>query len=85
MKFKDYYQALGAERTATDADIKKVCRRRAHQYHPDISKDPEGEEKSREPAEACAALKDPEKKEEYDDRLGSRNFSPRCHFGFAFS
>ncbi|MDB5763033.1 MAG: cbpA [Herminiimonas sp.] len=84
MKSKDYYQAPGAERTATDADIKKACRRLVRKYHPDISKDPEGEEKSREPAEACAALKDPGKKEEYD-RLGSRNFSPRCPFGFAFS
>jgi curved DNA-binding protein len=88
MKYKDYYQILGLERTASEADIKKAYRKLAHQYHPDISKDPKGEERFKEVAEAYATLKDPEKRAEYD-RLGTRRsgeeFSPppqwEQHFG----
>lgn len=79
MKYKDYYQALGIERTAPLGDIKKAYRKLAHQYHPDISKDPKGEEKFKEVAEAYATLKDPEKRKEYDSlgrRSAGENFSP---------
>jgi len=88
MKYKDYYQILGLERGASEADIKKAYRKLAHQYHPDISKDPKGEEKFKEVAEAYATLKDPEKRAEYD-RLGrhpaGEEFAPppewQSHFG----
>ena len=79
MKFKDYYKALGVARDASDADIKKAYRKLAHKYHPDVSKDPAGEEKFKDVAEAYATLKDAEKRAAYD-QLGAHrsgeNFTP---------
>ena len=67
MKFKDYYEILGVARTATGDEVKKAYRKLAHQYHPDISKDPAGEAKFKEVGEAYATLKDKEKRAAYDD------------------
>jgi len=67
MKFKDYYEILGLARTATQDEIKKAYRKLAHQYHPDVSKDPAGEEKFKEIGEAYATLKDSEKRAAYDE------------------
>ncbi len=81
MKFKDYYEALGVARDASDADIKKAYRKLAHKYHPDVSKDPEGEEKFKDVAEAYATLKDAEKRAAYDQlgrhRTGEDFVPPR--------
>jgi curved DNA-binding protein len=71
MKYADYYAALGVERTASAADIKKAYRRLAQKYHPDVSKEPGAEARFKEVAEAYATLKDPEKRAAYD-ALGSR-------------
>jgi curved DNA-binding protein len=71
MEYKDYYAALGVDRDASAADIKKAYRKLAHKYHPDISKDPEGEAKFKEIQEAYATLKDQEKREAYE-QLGRR-------------
>ena len=71
MEYKDYYAALGVERGASADDIKKAYRKLAHKYHPDISKDPNGEARFKEVQEAYATLKDPEKREAYD-QLGRR-------------
>ena len=67
MKFKDYYEILGLARTATADEIKKAYKKLAHQFHPDISKDPAGEAKFKEVGEAYATLKDKEKRAAYDD------------------
>jgi curved DNA-binding protein len=71
MKYADYYVALGVERGASDAEIKKAYRRLAQKYHPDVSKEPDAEARFKEVAEAYQTLKDPEKRAAYD-ALGSR-------------
>ena len=66
MKYKDYYEVLGVDRTATLDEVKKAYRKLAHLYHPDVSKDAKGEEKFKEIAEAYATLKNTEKRADYD-------------------
>ncbi len=87
MKYKDYYAILGVERNADEAAIKKAYRKLAHKYHPDVSKDPQGEAKFKEIAEAYATLKDPEKRAAYD-QLGSykpgQDFRPPPDWGRQF-
>lgn len=63
---KDYYKILEVEEKATQDEIKKAYRKLASQYHPD--KNPTGEEKFKEIAEAYETLSNPQKKEQYDNR-----------------
>jgi len=72
MKFKDYYEILGVSRDASADEIKKAFKKLAHKFHPDISKDPEGEAKFKEVNEAYKTLKDPELRKAYD-QLGRHN------------
>lgn len=84
MKYKDYYKVLGVDRNAAADAIKKAYRKLAHKYHPDVSKDPQGEEKFKELAEAYETLKNPEKRAAYD-QLGSHqsgeDFQPPPDWG----
>ncbi len=70
MEFKDYYSTLGVERDASPEDIKRSYRRLARKYHPDVSTEPEAEERFKEVQEAYEVLKDPEKRDAYD-RFGA--------------
>jgi curved DNA-binding protein len=67
MDFKDYYAALGVERTASEDDIKRAYRKLARKYHPDVSKEPDAEARFKDVGEAYEVLKDPEKRAAYDE------------------
>jgi molecular chaperone DnaJ len=63
---RDYYEVLGVSRNATQEEIKKAYRRLARQYHPDINKSPDAEERFKEINEAYEVLSDAEKRAAYD-------------------
>jgi curved DNA-binding protein len=69
--YKDYYKILGVDKKAASDDIKKAYRKLARKYHPDTNADnPQAEEKFKEIGEAYEVLKDPQKRQRYD-QLGS--------------
>ncbi|MGB3392161.1 MAG: DnaJ C-terminal domain-containing protein [Stenotrophomonas sp.] len=79
MEFKDYYATLGVEPTAGDAEIKTAYRRLARKYHPDVSKEAGAEEQFKAVNEAYEALRDPAKRQAYD-QLRARGYRPGEEF-----
>ncbi len=75
MQFKDYYETLGVEPTAGEAEIKTAYRRLARKYHPDVSKEAGAEDKFKAVNEAYEALRDPAKRDAYD-QLRARGYRP---------
>jgi molecular chaperone DnaJ len=69
-----YYETLGVQRTANDAEIKGAFRKLAMQLHPDRNPgDKDSEHKFKEANEAYDVLKDAQKRAAYD-RFGHAAF-----------
>ena len=66
MNKKDYYEVLGVSKDADEKEIKSAFRKLAKKYHPDVSKEPDAEERFKEAQEAYAVLSDSEKRAQYD-------------------
>jgi curved DNA-binding protein len=66
LNYHDYYKTLGVGKKASQDEIQKSYRKLARKYHPDINKDPDTEGKFKEINEAYEVLKDPEKRQKYD-------------------
>jgi molecular chaperone DnaJ len=88
---RDYYDILGVERGASDADIKRAFRKLAQQWHPDVNRDAGADERFKEINEAYQVLSDPQRRQAYDmfGRAGvgaAGGFEPGAAGGFgAFS
>ncbi len=63
---RDFYEVLGVDRTAGDADIKRAFRKLAQQWHPDVNTDPAAQERFKEVNEAYQVLSDPQRRQAYD-------------------
>ncbi|HQK14166.1 MAG TPA: molecular chaperone DnaJ [Anaerolineae bacterium] len=67
---RDYYEVLGVPRNASQEDIKRAYRQLARKYHPDVSTEPDAEERFKEVNAAYEVLSDTEKRAMYD-RFGT--------------
>src|SRR5262249_42308234 len=63
---RDFYEILGVPRTASQEEIQRAYRKLAREYHPDVNKSPEAEERFKEASEASAVLSGPEQRRRYD-------------------
>lgn len=66
MSYKDYYDALGVSRSASQDEVAKAYKNLARKYHPDVNKEPGAEDRFKSINEAYDVLKDPQKRSLYD-------------------
>lgn len=80
VQYQDYYDILGVKRDARPEEIQKAYRKLARQYHPDLNKGKDAEERFKKINEANEVLSDPEKRAKYDSLgaywKGGQDFKP---------
>ncbi len=83
MAKRDYYEVLGVDRNADDAELKKAYRRLAMKYHPDRNPDDaNAEDQFKEAKEAFEMLSDKQKRAAYD-QFGHAGVDPSAGGGFS--
>ncbi|MFC3478594.1 molecular chaperone DnaJ [Halobacterium litoreum] len=70
----DFYDVLGVGRDASEDEILEAYREKVSEYHPDVSDDPDAEEKFKQIQKAKDVLTDDEKRQRYD-QLGHERFT----------
>lgn len=83
MSKRDYYEVLGVGKDASAEDIKKAYRKLAREYHPDVNKASDAEEKFKQVKEAYDVLSDDQKRSAYD-RYGHAGVDPQGMGGGGF-
>ena len=78
---RDYYDALGVSRDASQEEIKRAYREKAREHHPDASDHEDAQERFKEVQEAYEVLSDQEKREAYD-QMGHERFKKAEKQGF---
>ncbi len=71
---EDFYDALGVSRDASEEEIKQAYRKKAAEYHPDVSDADDAEEQFKKIQKAKEVLTDEEKRRQYD-QLGHDRFT----------
>ncbi len=78
---EDFYDVLGVSKDASADEIKQAYRKKATEYHPDVSDDPDAEEKFKKIQQAKKVLTDEDKRSAYD-RMGHERFKEAEKHGF---
>ncbi len=80
---RDYYEVLNVSRNADESELKASYRKRALKYHPDRNPDDKkSEEKFKEASEAYEVLRDPQKRNIYD-QFGHQGLEGSGFSGFS--
>src|SRR4030042_5454948 len=66
MEKRDYYEVLRVNKNASQEELKRAFRSLARQYHPDVNKAADAEERFKEINEAFMVLSDEQKRSIYD-------------------
>ncbi len=79
---EDFYEVLGVDRDASEEEINRAFRRKAAQHHPDVSDEPDAEERFKKIQKAKEVLTDEEKRAAYDQMGHARFTETEKHGGF---